>query len=662
MKGLQLKVLSVLVIFVFCFLGNYIMIERWINNSRSYGRVINLAGRQRMLIQKLTKELIMMKSVQGVRAEAEDTANLFDKTLKGLLNGDKELALPGVSDRLIKRQLKKVQNLWDELQQKIEPLFRGEKLSSDYFVSLDRFSNNLVKEMNRAVSMMEQKADSSIKTLRNIAIGFFVLSAIVTALVFLYIKKSILERIFHVIGRTNDMARYDLVSDVSCKGNDELSFLCHTTRKLTDSWKNILAELISISASLSDTTAKVWSKMNNNIKRIDFQNNQAEQIATATEEMSQTSVDIAQNASNAVKMTKAVTKVADDSMADMDGTMDVMNELALSSGELGEMMGKLNSSIGQINNVVNIINDIADQTNLLALNAAIEAARAGESGKGFAVVADEVRKLAEKTMRATGEIAETINAIQQESLRTKEQAEHSISKVGKSIELISKTKEALNKIVDHARLSEDEVTKIAAAIEQQSATSEEISQTLEESVRVSRELLENIKSTITEADRMSEKLLSLGNVINKFKLPEDTIIELEKAKAAHKNWVIRLYRMYYSGVHIDPSELTDHRACSFGRWYYGSGDEVCGSHPVFREIEAPHKEIHSHAKSAVEAFIGGDKQKSLELIEKVDSISKTIVEHLDALKEICNNKGYQTRAAEKGSFVPEKEKELLTVA
>ncbi len=658
MKGLQLKVLSVLVIFVFCFLGNYIMIERWISNSKSYGRLINLAGRQRMLIQKLTKEVIMMRSVQGLKTDAVNTEKLFDKTLNALIKGDKELAISGVNSDQIKEQLKRVKTLWNDFKLKIEPVFNGEDISTEYIARLNDFSNNLVKEMNQAVSMMEQRAAGSISTLRNIAIVFFMLSVIITALVFLYIKKSILERILHVIGRTNEMAQYDLVSDVTCKGNDELSSLCHTTRKLTDSWKDILAELISISASLSDTTASVWSEMNNNIKSVNFQNTQAEQIATATEEMSQTSMDIAQNASNAVKMTKAVTKVADESMADMDSTVDVMNELALSSGELGEMMDKLNSSIGQINNVVNIINDIADQTNLLALNAAIEAARAGESGKGFAVVADEVRKLAEKTMRATGEIAETINTIQQESLRTKEQVEHSISKVGKSIELINKTKGALNKIVDHARLSEDEVTKIAAAIEQQSATSEEISQTLEESVRASRDLLENIKSTITEADRMSEKLLSLSKVINKFRLPEDTLIELEKAKTAHKNWVIRLYRMYYSGVHIDPSELTDHTACSFGRWYYGSGNRVCGGYPAFKAIEAPHKEIHSLAKAAVEAFINGEKQKCLELIERVDSISKTIVEHIDALKKVCG-KVYGDSLLENKTFKEEKDEKVM---
>ena len=92
-------------------------------------------------------------------------------------------------------------------------------------------------------------------------------------------------------------------------------------------------------------------------------------------------------------------------------------------------MDSLQTRAGEIGEVVNLIKDIAEQTNLLSLNAAIEAARAGEHGCGFAVVADEVRKLAERTQKATSEIAISIQSLQQETGGIADSAEtmHTIS-------------------------------------------------------------------------------------------------------------------------------------------------------------------------------------------------------------------------------------------
>lgn len=124
--------------------------------------VINLAGKQRMLTQKMTKEALLVQL--GVAKDdnllnLRETTSLFDRTLAGLLDGDSDLELPGTQDAGIRSQLTKVSGLWSKLLPQLDAVIAGGSLASDQLVSLLKENVTLLKEANQAVKLFEQAAN-----------------------------------------------------------------------------------------------------------------------------------------------------------------------------------------------------------------------------------------------------------------------------------------------------------------------------------------------------------------------------------------------------------------------------------------------------------------------------------------------------------------------
>jgi len=243
------------------------------------------------------------------------------------------------------------------------------------------------------------------------------------------------------------------------------------------------ATLSKILATANDTVGAVDTLRNRNEKIKEGaieQAGQASQIAASAEQMSQTIVDIAKNTAIASETSSEAMETAIKGKEVVDGAVDTVNRVHASSKDLSAMIVKLNERVNQIGNIVTVIKDIADQTNLLALNAAIEAARAGEQGRGFAVVADEVRKLAERTIKATADISKEIGAVQTDSSETARSMEGASQEVAHATAYMKQAGEFLNHIVDGVRKVSEQVTQIATAVEEQSAASEEVANSIEQ--------------------------------------------------------------------------------------------------------------------------------------------------------------------------------------
>ncbi len=280
----------------------------------------------------------------------------------------------------------------------------------------------------------------------------------------------------------------------------------------------IVGQLSDNSAQVASASTEIASSTEEMSRGAAEQSGQTAQVSSAVEEMTATIVESSRNAAQASGVAKQAAEAATEGSEVVSQTIRGMQRIASVVNDSATAIKKLASSSDQIGEIVGVIDDIADQTNLLALNAAIEAARAGEQGRGFAVVADEVRKLAERTTRATKEIADMIKGIQGETQSAVAAMKEGISEVDRGRELAETAGSSLNAILEYSQRVQEMVAQIAAATNEQSLAAEQIAANVENIARVTRESNEGIAQSASAADQLSEQAESLRAIAASFKL------------------------------------------------------------------------------------------------------------------------------------------------
>jgi methyl-accepting chemotaxis protein len=284
------------------------------------------------------------------------------------------------------------------------------------------------------------------------------------------------DKIDNILGVVNAAAVGDLTRPVSITGADAIGQMGEALAKFLTTLRGNITKIAQTAQALGDASQKlrgVSQMMASNCKETAAQANvasgaaeqvsaNANTVATGMEEMGVSIKEIAKSANAAATVATAGVRAAQKTNA---------------------AVAKLGDSSAEIGDVIKVITSIAQQTNLLALNATIEAARAGEAGKGFAVVANEVKELAKQTASATKDISRKIEIIQGDT----REAVQAIDQIGKIINQIN-----------------DIQTTIAGAVEQQTATTGEISHNVAEAAQGSKEIAHSVSGVAQAASGTTE--------------------------------------------------------------------------------------------------------------------------------------------------------------
>jgi methyl-accepting chemotaxis protein len=314
------------------------------------------------------------------------------------------------------------------------------------------------------------------------------------------------------------MATGDMTVRMAGEYKGDLQLIKESINKVGGSLQDALRKVSEAVSATASASSQISSSTEEMAAGAQEQTSQAGEVASAVEEMTKTIMENSKNASVAADTAKQARLSAEAGGKVVDDTVQGMKRIAGVVNKSAETVKELGKSSDQIGEIIGVIDDIADQTNLLALNAAIEAARAGEQGRGFAVVADEVRKLAERTTKATKEIAGMIKKIQADTTGAVKSMEEGTQEVVRGIELADKAGVSLKEIVGVSQKVTDMVTQIAAASEEQSSASEQISKNVEGISKVTGETAQGTQQIARAAEDLNRLTENLQKLISDFKL------------------------------------------------------------------------------------------------------------------------------------------------
>ncbi|MGU5888679.1 methyl-accepting chemotaxis protein [Aeromonas hydrophila] len=342
-----------------------------------------------------------------------------------------------------------------------------------------------------------------------------VFSALLTAMF-----KYLFADLGRVAGALHDIAHGegDLTVHINTRSKDEVGQLAESFNQFVARLHGIVSRLRDVTVELAAQSRAQAAGAQSRSQRVRQQQDEIVMVATAVTEMASATQEIAGNAEFAATTSGDAVKLAVAGQSQVGQSQRSITGLADEVADASQIIVELDAHAQKISGILATISGIAEQTNLLALNAAIEAARAGEQGRGFAVVADEVRVLSRRTHDSTDEIQQMIETLQQTTRRAVSGMETSRQLAGTSVEDVESANLSLGQINEAIGAISDMATQIAAAAEEQTSVTSEISRNTENIRHVSQELAERANQEAAQAAELKGLTERLEQEIGRFRL------------------------------------------------------------------------------------------------------------------------------------------------
>ncbi|NLK08236.1 MAG: hypothetical protein GX316_05990 [Firmicutes bacterium] len=490
-NSIALKLWSILAAFLVLSLAIFVLQSVNLTTIEKDAVEINLAGAQRMLSQKTSKDALDYYQSQNPDSLAqlnEGTAR-FELVLKGLKDGDAGLGLPGITDEHIRMELGKVEQGWKVLKPALLALTQSDSRAQQAVQEVRSVSRTLLQDMDHVVTLLEEESARKVARMKRVQLILFLLGIVLVAFSFVFGQQTVIRPTEQI---------QTIVHNVYT-GNQELQERMGQAVQQLD----MVAEAAGSSTGAANNISEAISEIAGELQNL---TNRSERLLKETEA--------------SLKQTEYTTDQVELGAAALEESQKAATLLEGNILETGTALRDLLAKIQSINEFTTEIEAISDQTNLLALNATIEAARAGEHGRGFAVVAEEVRKLADDSIHASENISQLAKEIETAGRHTAEVMERSQSVIAEvsatnqsfgdvftRIERITAAvMRTIGEVNDHVLEQTSSFQEISAATEEITASSHETATMTASSETAVYELQGVIKEVVDSNNRLVESI------------------------------------------------------------------------------------------------------------------------------------------------------------